>query len=87
MTPLAIVLQGKTEEGPEMTTSHVQPPAPPQQHAPHPHTQLMLAGSQLAGVSVEALAQSLCVCVCVFIIVIVCVCNLRVQYIQFCGHM
>ncbi|XP_046875913.1 POU domain, class 2, transcription factor 2 [Hypomesus transpacificus] len=57
LSPTLASSKGKTEEGPEMTTSHVQPPAPPQQHAPHPHTQLMLAGSQLAGLAALLPAQ------------------------------
>ncbi|XP_029591458.1 POU domain, class 2, transcription factor 2 isoform X6 [Salmo trutta] len=47
LSPSLSNTKSKSEAGPEMTSTHVPPPS--QQQTPHPHTQLMLAGSQLAG--------------------------------------
>uniref|UniRef100_A0AAY5KSM8 POU domain protein n=1 Tax=Esox lucius TaxID=8010 RepID=A0AAY5KSM8_ESOLU len=45
LSPTLSGTKSKSEAGPEMTSAHV----PAQQQTTHPHTQLMLAGSQLAG--------------------------------------
>ncbi|KAJ8000067.1 hypothetical protein DPEC_G00201000 [Dallia pectoralis] len=45
--------KNKSEAGPEMISTHV----PSQQQTTHPHTQLMLAGSQLAGLAALLPAQ------------------------------
>nr|XP_029514769.1 POU domain, class 2, transcription factor 2-like [Oncorhynchus nerka] len=47
LSPTLSSIKSKSEAVPEMISTHVPPPS--QQQTPHPHTQLMLAGSQLAG--------------------------------------
>ncbi|XP_013997255.2 POU domain, class 2, transcription factor 2 isoform X6 [Salmo salar] len=55
LSPSLSNTKSKSEAGPEMTSTHVPPPS--QQQTPHPHTQLMLAGSQLAGLAALLPAQ------------------------------
>ncbi|XP_045082299.1 POU domain, class 2, transcription factor 2-like isoform X2 [Coregonus clupeaformis] len=55
LSPTLSSIKSKSEAGPEMTSTHVPPPS--QQQTPHPHTQLMLAGSQLAGLAALLPAQ------------------------------
>ncbi|KAM6959490.1 POU domain, class 2, transcription factor 2 [Aplochiton taeniatus] len=55
LSPPLASAKGNNEESPEMTSCHV---APPSQQSPHPHhAQLMLAGSQLAGLAALLPAQ------------------------------
>uniref|UniRef100_A0A674AEH3 POU class 2 homeobox 2a n=1 Tax=Salmo trutta TaxID=8032 RepID=A0A674AEH3_SALTR len=55
LSPTFSSIKSKSEAGPEMISTHVPPPS--QQQTPHPHTQLMLAGSQLAGLAALLPAQ------------------------------
>ncbi|XP_055732240.1 POU domain, class 2, transcription factor 2-like isoform X2 [Salvelinus fontinalis] len=55
LSPTLSSIKSKGEAVPEMISTHVPPPS--QQQAPHPHTQLMLAGSQLAGLAALLPAQ------------------------------
>ncbi|XP_071223678.1 POU domain, class 2, transcription factor 2-like isoform X4 [Salvelinus alpinus] len=55
LSPTLSSIKSKGEAVPEMISTHVPPPS--QQQTPHPHTQLMLAGSQLAGLAALLPAQ------------------------------
>ncbi|XP_031649494.1 POU domain, class 2, transcription factor 2-like isoform X2 [Oncorhynchus kisutch] len=55
LSPTLSSIKSKSEAVPEMISTHV--PLPSQQQTPHPHTQLMLAGSQLAGLAALLPAQ------------------------------